>query len=342
MVGAASGWLARTRKILEGPAGLGARRISVLSEVLPPDKVAVWEREGKSLEAAAVYVWYHTLSGTPPRDVPGAKVGARFFEILGSSPARGRLFRASDVDRCRDCAVVSYDYWRQDLDGDPQVVGRSVAVDGRTARVIGVLPRDFWFPESEAAVWTLYIPGETWREWPVPLTGAICRLRGGINAASAQSELRGISGDTRVTVTPMARALVRPFAAFLSVFAAFFCLAAVCSFTGSARRAAFGISTAALALATLFLAALEFSDSRQPLAIWGLLVASTVVVYGCVRDQRMRCRVCLCRLIMPVRIGHAGQVLLDPAGTELVCPHGHGMLYTPEMPAEPECWVRVS
>ena len=45
---------------------------------------------------------------------------------------------------------------------------------------------------------------------------------------------------------------------------------------------------------------------------------------------------------MPVRIGHAGQVLLDAAGTELICPKGHGMLYTPEMPAEPECWVRAS
>jgi len=51
--------------------------------------------------------------------------------------------------------------------------------------------------------------------------------------------------------------------------------------------------------------------------------------------------VCLHRLTMPVRIGTCGQVLLEQAGLELVCPQGHGMQYTPQMQVEAESWVRV-
>jgi hypothetical protein len=46
------------------------------------------------------------------------------------------------------------------------------------------------------------------------------------------------------------------------------------------------------------------------------------------RDQPGRCRVCLHQMQKPLRIGIPGDVLLDTAGEEVICPKGHGSMYT--------------
>ena len=68
-------------------------------------------------------------------------------------------------------------------------------------------------------------------------------------------------------------------------------------------------------------------------AIWLYLPLAIVAVAWSVRDQQRRCRVCLQRLELPVEIGRTGSVLLNWAGTEMVCPQGHGVLYLPESSA---------
>ena len=68
-------------------------------------------------------------------------------------------------------------------------------------------------------------------------------------------------------------------------------------------------------------------------SIWLLLPLAIVALSWSVRDQQRRCRTCLRRLELPVEIGRAGSVLLNWAGTEMVCPQGHGILYLPDSPA---------
>lgn len=49
-------------------------------------------------------------------------------------------------------------------------------------------------------------------------------------------------------------------------------------------------------------------------------------------DQRRRCRTCLRRLIMPLKTGSWGHiVLLGRPTTEMICPFGHGTLYVEEL-----------
>jgi hypothetical protein len=68
-------------------------------------------------------------------------------------------------------------------------------------------------------------------------------------------------------------------------------------------------------------------------SIWLLLPLAIVALSWSVHDQQRRCRKCLRRLELPVDIGRAGSVLLNWSGTEMVCPHGHGILYLPDSPA---------
>jgi hypothetical protein len=70
--------------------------------------------------------------------------------------------------------------------------------------------------------------------------------------------------------------------------------------------------------------------SADEYAIWLFLTLAIVALSWAVRDQQRRCRTCLRRLELPVAIGRTGSVLLNWAGTEMVCPQGHGVLYLPE------------
>jgi Zn-dependent protease with chaperone function len=68
-------------------------------------------------------------------------------------------------------------------------------------------------------------------------------------------------------------------------------------------------------------------------SIWLFLPLAIVALSWSVRDQQARCRTCLRRLELPVEIGRPGSVLLNWAGTEMVCSEGHGVLYLPDSPA---------
>lgn len=59
------------------------------------------------------------------------------------------------------------------------------------------------------------------------------------------------------------------------------------------------------------------------LACWG---AAALQSRYCWNDLRRRCPFCLNRLILPLTNGTADRVLFDPAVTESICAHGHGVL----------------
>ncbi len=119
---------------------------------------------------------------------------------------------------------------------------------------------------------------------------------------------------------------------------------------------AFFFLKSGLALLALFLAGIEFTGamkitltggtdlSVEPLSTWIFLLCSMGLIAWSVLDQRRRCRVCFKRLGLAAHVGCPGRILLDWAGTELVCIEGHGMLHVPEMVSswqEPERWTAL-
>jgi hypothetical protein len=82
----------------------------------------------------------------------------------------------------------------------------------------------------------------------------------------------------------------------------------------------------------------------EPLSTWLFMLGSMGALVWSIADQRRRCRVCLRRLGMVAHVGCPGCLLLNWAGTELVCLEGHGMLHVPEMAAcwqEPDRWTSL-
>jgi hypothetical protein len=78
-----------------------------------------------------------------------------------------------------------------------------------------------------------------------------------------------------------------------------------------------------------------------PLASWGMFLGLSFGFRWALMDQRERCPVCLRLLSNPTRIGDPSQAFLGWYGTELVCSHGHGILYVPGNSMswyETQCW----
>ncbi|HEY4307573.1 MAG TPA: ABC transporter permease [Gemmatimonadaceae bacterium] len=72
-------------------------------------------------------------------------VSGSYFPLLGVTPALGRLFGMED-DRLiggSPMAVLSYAYWESRLGADPNVLGRTISVNGRTLTILGVAARGF-------------------------------------------------------------------------------------------------------------------------------------------------------------------------------------------------------
>lgn len=80
------------------------------------------------------------------RYAEGLYVSGEFFRILGVPPALGRTFTAEDdkLDCASPGAVISYAFWQREFGGDPNAVGRTLTLEGRSFPVIGVTPPSFF------------------------------------------------------------------------------------------------------------------------------------------------------------------------------------------------------
>jgi predicted permease len=96
---------------------------------------------------------------TLPKMKNGALVSGNFFSVLGVSPALGRSFRV-DEDEVpgRDAVVVlGHDFWETEFGSNPDVIGRTLFLNGLPFTVVGVAPEPFRGP----IIWIradLYVP----------------------------------------------------------------------------------------------------------------------------------------------------------------------------------------
>ncbi|HZD03500.1 MAG TPA: ABC transporter permease, partial [Longimicrobiales bacterium] len=66
------------------------------------------------------------------------------LEVLGVAPALGRGFRPEEGAEGRGSVVVlEHDFWQRRFLGDPDVLGRTVMLDGTVSTILGVLPESF-------------------------------------------------------------------------------------------------------------------------------------------------------------------------------------------------------
>ena len=99
-----------------------------------------------------------------PVELDVIRVSASMFPILRATPLLGRTFLPEeDQLGAQPVAVLTHAFWQSRLGGDPEVVGRTLTLDGFTVEVVGVMPPDFVFPPQGDPV-DLYAPIELFAE----------------------------------------------------------------------------------------------------------------------------------------------------------------------------------
>jgi predicted permease len=84
----------------------------------------------------------------------GGQVTSNYFDVLGIRPIRGRTFLPNEEETA-DVAMVTENFWRKRMGGDPNVVGRSITLGGLPHTIVGVLPNmPFSWVGPAAEVWT--------------------------------------------------------------------------------------------------------------------------------------------------------------------------------------------
>ncbi|MEZ5317182.1 MAG: ADOP family duplicated permease [Vicinamibacterales bacterium] len=201
------------------------------------------DRRAQSIDAALYELADPvTLTGAgEPERLPVAAVSGTFFGLLGIPAAHGHAIGAAEARPGAPAAVVISDaLWRRRFGGDPTLVGRTIELDGRQARVAGIMPARFWFPSASIDVWR---PLQIDPADRVPLWSRggrlIARLRPGRSMDDAQAEIRAVAPSMRAlfpwqmpedygraaTVTPLKRSIVGSSeAALLVLLAAVACV----------------------------------------------------------------------------------------------------------------------
>lgn len=135
-------------------------------------------------------------------------VSGSYFSVLGVDPFLGRLF-TPEVDAVRDASpvvVVSYRFWRDQLDGNRAALGRKIRIRGTWFDVIGVTPPSFtgetvgfstdvWVPlsmQSEIYPGRDYLSLETKPFHKIEWLQAIGRLKQGVGIERANANLNAV------------------------------------------------------------------------------------------------------------------------------------------------------
>ena len=88
---------------------------------------------------------FDLAEGGERRPAKGIYASGDYFRTLGVLPASGRLFNSNDDRRgAPPVAVLSYGFWQRTYGGDPQIVGRTIRLNGHPFEIVGVTPREFF------------------------------------------------------------------------------------------------------------------------------------------------------------------------------------------------------
>ncbi len=161
----------------------------------------------------------------------GQLVTSDYFKTLGLTPAMGRFFLHSETSTPGrvPVAVLSYNAWKIRFDRAPDVVGKTLEIDGSPFTVVGVAPQGFigvsaifgpdvWLPATMAAQVLPPAMQDILTQRGKPFFQAVARPKPGVSRSQAEADLQTVASALQreypdvntgrtVTVQPVTAAL---------------------------------------------------------------------------------------------------------------------------------------
>ena len=170
-----------------------------------PGNFADWQTQNSVFEAMSAIQdrSFNLTGGSEPARVEGEAVSANLFSLLQVNAAFGRVFTADeDVPGRAHVVVMGHGLWVSRFGADPEIVNKKILLDGVSYTVVGVMPRDFLFPDPA----NFHVSGPEDQLW-VPLAlspsqlanhgshnlNVIARLKSRVTLAQAQAHMDGVA-----------------------------------------------------------------------------------------------------------------------------------------------------
>jgi len=165
-----------------------------------------WQSQARSFDGMAAVadlrITLNDQNGFPGR-YTATRITTNAFHLLGCEPFMGRDFAPFDaIAGAPSVAILSYGFWERRFGKDPQIIGRTLEIDGGSrTTVIGVMPKNFAFPQNQDLWIPLLQTGDLQRREARNLWFAFGRLRDAVSLENARAELATI-GNRLATAYP--------------------------------------------------------------------------------------------------------------------------------------------
>jgi putative ABC transport system permease protein len=164
-----------------------------------PDYV-VWREGNRTFEAMGVSIasqqdFGGEGTGFAPERLVGQAVTPSLLATLNVQPQLGRLFNDDEAQAGRPASVVilSERLWQRRFAGDPEIIGKQIRLNGRSVKVIGVMPRGFWYPIEKSEFWVPLAFTRYQLEGSARLFAVTGRLKSGVTLEQAQADVDRIA-----------------------------------------------------------------------------------------------------------------------------------------------------
>jgi predicted permease len=163
-----------------------------------------WQKDNRSFSAMAVTRGYgFNLTGMGEAEhVSGLFISSEYFDLLGVKPVIGRTLRAGeDAIGAAPVVLISAGLWQRKLGASPDVLGKSITLEGKRFTIIGVVPAGIPLPAQNNRTRDVYVPIGQWnnpflarRSAPLGIHG-IGRLKPGVTLEQAHADMDHVTAN---------------------------------------------------------------------------------------------------------------------------------------------------
>lgn len=132
------------------------------------------------------------INAGAPGQVFAVRTSAKLFSVLGVPSRLGRpLVDSDDAPNAPNAAVLSDRLWRRLFHADPGVIGHPITVSEEIFTIVGVMPPEFEFPQSNTEMWIpLRLNPQSAESLQV-----VAQIRPGISIPQVQSAMEIVGGQ---------------------------------------------------------------------------------------------------------------------------------------------------
>ena len=182
-------------------------KYDITRNTVSPANFLDWRQQNRGFSGMAAFVDQPVnLTGAGrPEQVDVEQVSANFFSVLGVEPMLGRGFvDGEDQPGKSNVVILGFSLWKSKFAGDPDIVGKSIQLNGHANLVVGVMRPDFDWYISEFSIThqkpQLWAPLEitpAWRDRAKlgRYLRVVARLKPGVSLSQAQAQMDVLATD---------------------------------------------------------------------------------------------------------------------------------------------------